>query len=57
MQQSPLESYYKDVTYETLKEKDFLEAVRKAFPSGDWDKAYDEFNAAGEKPLSKGKGR
>jgi len=43
-----LELDYKDVTFETLKEKDFLSAVRTAFPTGDWDKAHDEFKAAGE---------
>jgi hypothetical protein len=43
-----LEERYKDVTFETLKRNDFLESVKTAFPSVDWDKAYDEFRAAGE---------
>ena len=43
-----LEERYKDVTFETLKRNDFLESVKAAFPSVDWDKAYDEFRAAGE---------
>jgi hypothetical protein len=44
-----LDVRYKDMTFETLNEKDFLEAVGKAFPDTDWNKAYDEFKAAGEK--------
>ncbi len=43
-----LEERYKDVTFETLHQKDFLEAVKKAFPKVDWDKAYSEFLAAGQ---------
>ena len=43
-----LEDRYKDVTFETLNEPDFLEAVKQAFPLVDWDKAYSEFQAAGE---------
>ena len=43
-----LEDRYKDVTFETLNQSDFLEAVKKAFPLVDWDKAYSEFQAAGE---------
>jgi hypothetical protein len=43
-----LEVRYKDVTFETLDRKDFLESVKKVFPSIDWDKAYSEFKAAGE---------
>jgi hypothetical protein len=30
---------------ETLNQKDFLEAVKAAFPRIDWDKAYEEFRA------------
>jgi hypothetical protein len=43
-----LEERYKDVTFETLNQPDFLEAVKIAFPLVDWDKAYSEFKAAGE---------
>ncbi len=43
-----LEERYKDVTYETLSHKDFLDSVKKAFPDIDWDRPYNEFNAAGE---------
>lgn len=39
---------YKDVTYETLNEPDFLDTVKKAFRHVNWDKAYAEFLAAGE---------
>ncbi len=40
---------YKDMTFETLNQDDFLEAVKAAFPGIDWGKAYKEFRAAGEK--------
>lgn len=43
-----LEERYKDVTFETLNQADFLDAVRQAFPRVNWDKAYSEFKAAGE---------
>jgi hypothetical protein len=42
--------HFKDVTFETLNEPDFLESIKKAFPNIDWDKAYEEFKAAGESP-------
>jgi hypothetical protein len=40
---------YKDVTFETLNKPDFLSLIQKAFPAVNWDKAYEEFRAAGEK--------
>lgn len=43
-----LEQTYKDVTFETLNKPDFVQSLRKAFPAVDWNKAYDEFQAAGE---------
>jgi hypothetical protein len=43
-----LDVRYKDVTFETLNQNNFLEAVKEAFPRVDWDKAYSEFRAAGE---------
>jgi hypothetical protein len=49
IQKMQLDVRYKDVTFETLNQKDFLEAVKEAFPMIDWDKAYNEFRAAGEK--------
>ena len=44
-----LDERYKDVTYETLNRGDFLESVKEAFPAVDWDKAYNEFRAVGER--------
>jgi len=43
-----LEERYKDVTFETLNRDDFLQSVKEAFPTVDWDKAYEEFRAAGQ---------
>ena len=42
---------YKDVTFETLNQEEFLEAIKAAFPlrKDFWEKAYDEFRAACEK--------
>ena len=39
---------YKDMAFETLNRPDFLESVKQAFPWVDRDKAYNEFQAAGE---------
>lgn len=47
-QQMTLESRFKDVTFETLNEQDFMEALKNAFPRINWNKAYSEFKAAGE---------
>ena len=44
-----LEVTFRDVTYETLNEKGFAEALRSFFPHVDWDKPFDEFNAAKER--------
>lgn len=49
VQDMKLEERYKDITYETLNQEDFLDAVKHAFPRVDWDKAYKEFAAAGER--------
>lgn len=49
IQKMQLDVRYKDVTFETLNRDDFLDAVKEAFPRIDWDKAYSEFQAAGEK--------
>ncbi|GBE09462.1 hypothetical protein BMS3Abin12_00006 [bacterium BMS3Abin12] len=48
IQKMQLDVRYKDVTFETLNQPDFLESVKSAFPRVDWDKAYAEFRAAGE---------
>lgn len=44
-----LEDRFKDVTFETLNRPDFLDSVKNAFPRINWDKAYDEFKAAGQR--------
>ncbi len=44
-----LEITYKEATFETLNRPDFLELIKKAYPRVNWDKAYSEFRAAGEK--------
>ena len=49
IQKIQLDVRYKDVTFETLNRRDFLDSLMKAFPHVDWEKAYDEFCAAGEK--------
>lgn len=47
IQKMQLDVCYKDVTFETLNQEDFLDAIKEAFPHIDWDKAYQEFRAAG----------
>lgn len=47
-----LELHYKDMTFETLNQEDFLDSVKSAFPYIDWDKTYSDFLAAGEKKAS-----
>jgi hypothetical protein len=44
-----LDVRYKHVTFETLNQKDFLQAVKEAFPRIDWDQANKEFGVASEK--------
>lgn len=51
VQKMQLDVRYKDVTFETLNQKDFLDAIKKALPHVDWDKAYNEFRAAGERKV------
>jgi hypothetical protein len=51
--QMSLEERYKDITYETLNRPDFLKSVKAVFPRIEWDKAYEEFKAAGESDSSK----
>lgn len=52
IRQMILDVSFKDVTFETLNRQDFLDSVKKAFPDVDWDKAYNEFRAAGERKRS-----
>lgn len=47
VQDMELEQTYKDVTFETLNKPDFMNRLREAFPAVDWEKAYNEFKAAG----------
>ena len=48
IQEMKLDERYKDVTFETLNREDFLDSVKVSFPHVDWDKAYEEFRAAGQ---------
>jgi len=41
-----LDIQFRDVTYETLNEEGFGETLRKAYPQVNWDKPFDEFDAA-----------
>lgn len=41
-----LEIVFRDVTYETLNERDFGEKLRKAYPHVNWDKPFKEYDAA-----------
>ena len=43
-----LDVQFKDVTWETLNDPDFTEAIRKAFEDVDWDRPFHDFKAAGE---------
>jgi hypothetical protein len=45
-----LDVQFRDVTYETLNEEGFAEALQKAYPHVNWDKPFDEFHAAKERP-------
>ena len=47
-QEMKIEVRYKDVTLEDLECEDFLNRIKKAFPDMDWDRAHEEFMAAGE---------
>lgn len=48
-----LEVDYKDVTFETLQSEKFLAALKDAFPGHNWEKAHDEYTAAGEAATSR----
>ena len=43
-----LEYNFKGMTFETLKREDFLDRVKQAYPDESWDKAHEEYRAAGE---------
>ncbi len=44
-----LDIQFRDVTYETLCEDGFFEAIQREYSSIDWKKTFEEFNAAKEK--------
>lgn len=44
-----LDVQFRDVTYETLCEDGFFDALREAFPLVPWDKPFEEFTAAQER--------
>lgn len=48
-----LECNFKDVTFETLKDKDLAGKLKEAFPHVDWAKPFHEFTAAKETEVSK----
>ena len=48
IQKMQLDVRFKDVTFETLNRPEFLQVIKAAFTRVDWDKAYEEFRAAGE---------
>jgi hypothetical protein len=52
-----LSEHYMDFTYETLRQPDFLESVKAAYPHIDWEKPYSEFTAAGESPNAASPGK
>lgn len=43
-----LSSQYKDITFGTLNDPEFVDMVKEAFPGNDWDKVHEEFQAAGQ---------
>jgi hypothetical protein len=49
-----LDVQFRDVTYETLNEEGFSEALANAYPFVDWKKPFDEFNAAKERKATEG---
>ncbi|MEQ1619797.1 MAG: hypothetical protein ABL919_00225 [Methylococcales bacterium] len=48
IQDMKLEVSYKDLTFETLNQPDFLSSIKEAYPMADWDKTYNDYTAAGE---------
>lgn len=57
MSDMSLDVQFRDVTYETLNQAGFGEKLKQAFPLIDWDKPFEEFDAAREResPESKHK--
>lgn len=50
-----LDVQFRDVTYETLNEDGFAEKLREAYPQVNWDKPFDEFDAAKARASAEGK--
>lgn len=48
-----LNTTYKDITFETLNNDQFIKDIKKAYSNIDWDKLYEEFKAAKEKSIEK----
>ena len=53
MSDMSLDVQYRDVTYETLNQEGFGEKLRQAYPMVDWDKPFEEFDAARERDAKK----
>jgi hypothetical protein len=49
MSDMSLDVQFRDVTYETLNQPGFGEKLREAFPLVNWDKPFEEFDAARER--------
>ena len=55
-QKMNLEVVYKDTTFETLNDEEFIRKIKKGFPNHDWDKRlYDDYLAVKEKKISESK--
>ena len=48
-QEMKLEVVYKDITFETLKDEDFIRKIKNKFSSHKWDKLYDDYLAVKQK--------
>lgn len=48
---------YKDVTFTTLNDSDFINTVKEVFPHVDWEKPYKEFKAAKERETNDDKNK
>ena len=48
IQEIRLDERYKDLTFEMLNYRDFLESVKGTFPDVDWAKAHSEFKTWGQ---------
>lgn len=53
MSEMSLDVQFRDVTYETLNQEGFGEKLRQAYPMVDWDKPFEEFDAARERDATK----